>query len=96
MSRFKRETAQRDGWSEEITPQMKGYKMACCDCGLVHDMDFMCVKVLERKQDGSLKVVELGPKKYRVTFRCRRNNRSTGQMRRHMKNEEIQNEITKM
>lgn len=21
-------------------PKMKGYKMACCDCGLVHTMEF--------------------------------------------------------
>ena len=25
------------GW---VTPIRKGYKMACCDCGLVHRLDF--------------------------------------------------------
>ena len=25
---------------EWIRPVMKGYKMACCDCGLVHEFDF--------------------------------------------------------
>jgi len=25
---------------EWITPVHKGYKMMCCDCGLVHDTDF--------------------------------------------------------
>ncbi len=25
---------------EWIQPVRKGYKMACCDCGLVHSMDF--------------------------------------------------------
>jgi hypothetical protein len=25
---------------EWVEPVRVGYKMACCDCGLVHDMDF--------------------------------------------------------
>ncbi len=25
---------------EWVKPLMKGYKLACCDCGLVHGMDF--------------------------------------------------------
>ena len=29
---------------EWIQPVMKGYLMACCDCGLVHRMDFRIVK----------------------------------------------------
>ena len=40
--------------------------MACCDCGLVHDMDFRIV----------------GDKAKRIEFRVARNNRSTGQVRR--------------
>ena len=28
-----------DGWSIWIHP-LPGYKMACCDCGLVHDLEF--------------------------------------------------------
>lgn len=30
---------QEDGWSEWIHP-LPGYKLQCCDCGLVHDMEF--------------------------------------------------------
>ena len=26
--------------NEWVQPIRKDYKMACCDCGLVHDMDF--------------------------------------------------------
>lgn len=26
--------------NEWVQPINKGYKMACCDCGLVHDLDF--------------------------------------------------------
>ena len=32
----------KDG--EVVQPCMKGYKMACCDCGLVHRIDFFVVK----------------------------------------------------
>lgn len=52
--------------NEWVTPIRKGYKMACCDCGLVHELDFRIV-------DG------------KIQFRARRNKRSTGQLRRHIK-----------
>jgi len=28
-----------DGWSDWLAPT-PGYRMACCDCGLVHEMQF--------------------------------------------------------
>ena len=49
-----------------IAPRMDKYKLACCDCGLVHDIKFW----VEDEQ---------------VFFQIARNNRSTGQKRRHMK-----------
>ena len=39
MTRFRREIEGDDGWSEWIRP-LEGYKMACCDCGLVHNVEF--------------------------------------------------------
>ena len=30
---------------EWVYPIMQGYKMACCDCGLVHRLDFEVVDV---------------------------------------------------
>jgi hypothetical protein len=50
--------------AEWIEPVEVGYKMACCDCGLVHKIDF-------RIENG------------KVQFRVFRDNRATGQMRRH-------------
>ncbi len=47
-----------------IQPIKKGYKLACCDCGLVHRVDFRIYRG-------------------RVQFRVFRENRSTGQVRRH-------------
>lgn len=32
--------AESDGWSNWVQPLMSGYKLCCCDCGLVHTMDF--------------------------------------------------------
>lgn len=28
---------------EWVSPVRRGYRLACCDCGLVHDMDFRIV-----------------------------------------------------
>jgi hypothetical protein len=49
-----------------VQPVRRGYKMACCDCGLVHRINF-------RLHDG------------KIQLQAYRDNRSTGQKRRHMK-----------
>lgn len=33
-----------DGYTEWIRPTPKGFKASCCDCGLVHKMDFRVAK----------------------------------------------------
>lgn len=71
MAKFKQHHVENDGdWSEWVYPNRKRYKFACCDCGLVHDMQFDLIK----RGEGN-----------RIIFRARRNNRSTGQIRRGMK-----------
>jgi hypothetical protein len=42
MSRtiFNKLVANSDGWSDWQSPIHKGYKLSCCDCGLVHDFEF--------------------------------------------------------
>lgn len=77
-----------DGWSDWIKPQMKGYKMACCDCGLVHRIDFAIVKqkkIIKRYADGNhlAEYVEVENPAYQVTLRASRDNRATGQHRRY-------------
>jgi hypothetical protein len=68
MARFKNHVVEKDGdWTEWVYPNRKLYKMACCDCGLVHDMQFALVKRGLGKA---------------IVFRARRNNKSTGQVRR--------------
>lgn len=49
---------------EWVQPVRKGYKMMCCDCGLVHTLNFRV-------------------RKKRAQFQAFRNQRSTGQARRH-------------
>jgi hypothetical protein len=86
MARFKKIKAQDDGWSDWELPVMKGYRIGCCDCGLVHDMDFKIVWVSEDK-DGNCTVLDhrIVGATQRVMIRARRNNRSTAQIRRHDK-----------
>lgn len=57
-------TQQRDG--DVVTPVMKGYKMMCCDCGLVHVLDFF--------------VTHHG-RGHKVKFRVRRHVRATAAAR---------------
>ena len=64
MAKYRTEEAVNGLWSRWVQPVRRGYKLACCDCGLVHDMDFRV-------------------RKGRAQFRVKRNNRSTGQVRRH-------------
>lgn len=57
---------------EWVQPEMRGYKLACCDCGLVHRMQFRIMSW----QRG------LFPR-FKVQFRVWRDNRATGAVRRH-------------
>lgn len=70
---------------ERVHPVMRGYKMSCCDCGLVHVIDFTAVQVTRRNRDGSWHYRELDPKKFRVVFSADRHNRATAQIRRWKK-----------
>ena len=52
--------------NEWVQPVRKGYKLACCDCGLVHNVDFRIVPTKRGRF---------------IQFRVRRNGRATGGMR---------------
>ncbi len=82
MARFHKVIEKETGWSDDQFPIMRGYKMACCDCGLVHDMEFDVFEIKKNIKDGSFSGKVRKGKKWRVIIRARRNNRSTGQMRR--------------
>ena len=37
---IKHEVENADGWSEWVDPDAESYLMKCCDCGLVHELQF--------------------------------------------------------
>lgn len=73
MTTSRRGTYEEPEAGEWVQPRRKGYKLACCDCGLVHNLDFRIVKYAKNQR--------------KIQFRAFRNNRATGQMRRWMKEE---------
>lgn len=86
MARHKQHHAiEGDGWSEWVQPVMSGYKLTCCDCGLVHEMEFEALRKGADNPDGSWRATELDRQRYRVQFRVRRHPLSTAAIRRHMK-----------
>lgn len=69
--RFKRHTAGRGGWSEWICPTPeKNYLMKCCDCGLVHEVQFKTFAETHQR-GGTFRIVPL-PWPIRTMFRARR------------------------
>jgi len=58
----------KDG--EWIAPKRRGFKLICCECGLVHKLNFRVVKGLRGNQ---------------IQFQALRDMRATGQIRRHKK-----------
>jgi len=71
-----------DDWTDWQHPQ-PGYRMACCDCGLVHDMQFKAFRPTRRKAKPGYICVGPEIKGARIMFRASRNMRATAQIRRH-------------
>ena len=71
MKRFKRHVAGYGGWSEWTCPTPDtNFLFKCCDCGLVHEVQFTAFVERNRRR-GIFTVVPL-PKEIRVRFRMRR------------------------
>jgi hypothetical protein len=82
VPKIKKEKAINNGWSRWIPPSPKRYKTMCCDCGLVHDIEFKVIKIIKELPSGLREKEDVDNKNIRVMFRVKRNNRSTGQARR--------------
>lgn len=83
MPKYEQVMQNGDDFSDWRTPRMTEYKLACCDCGLVHDMEFRVMEVVEDHGRGWKTVQEPDDDKdFVVQFRAKRNERSTGQNRR--------------
>ena len=83
MARVPKHVAGKGGWSRWISPSMnQPYRLACCDCGLVHDMSFRVLKLIKRKGKTWSGKQVTGMK---ILFRARRNKRATSATRREDK-----------
>lgn len=68
-----------------VYPISKNYKFICCDCGLVHSMDFESVILVpagRKGKHGEECVVYGTPKAFSVRFRVRRDDRRTAKVRK--------------
>ena len=73
MTNFKHHKAGRGGWSKWVYPTKK-YLFKCCDCELVHELEFKTFLEINRKKNGQFQVVKL-PEQIRPIFRARRYNK---------------------
>lgn len=77
-------------WTIWVKPDMDAYQFACCDCSLVHTLQFKIVergKLTRKFSDGNHEYAftNVRGKKYQTILRAKRNNRATGQLRRRKK-----------
>jgi len=42
-----------DGWSDWVLPVQTGYRMACCGCGLVHEVDY---RVMNKQAEWRMRI----------------------------------------
>lgn len=64
------DVSRRGGWSDWLYPRPKSYFLKCCDCGLVHEMDFKAfIEVVHPRN--MMTTVDL-PLPVRAAFRARR------------------------
>ena len=55
-------SAGKDGWTDWQRPVMRGYRLGCCDCGLVHDIDFRVVRIVKRHDHAPRRAKSFHPK----------------------------------
>jgi len=62
-----------DGWSEWVSPDHSQYFMGCCDCGLIHEMQFMVAQYTGIKDENGLEeCVPVEDCDIQALFRARR------------------------
>lgn len=89
MKRCRKVRVTKSGWSYWQKPRMKGYLMQCCDCGLIHEVEFRVYRIIERHSNGT-KTMEMAGEDYEVGIRMRREER-----REEMTNQEHLDKIYK-
>lgn len=82
MPRYQTMYERDDGWCDWIVPEMSAYRMACCSCGAVHEVQFEAIRVDGETGPRAFVFTSMPSKKYRVRFRARMNERATAAKRR--------------
>lgn len=75
--KFKQEKVKNGIWTGWVRPMMNRYHMACCDCGLVHTMNFRAVEITKSYKDGQKLGIVLPKSKYQIEFKLFRNEKLT-------------------
>lgn len=68
-----------------VYPKHEGYKMCCCECGLVHVLDFEVVRKTDERPGGYYTPEPINDPTLQVRFKASVNRRMTGAIRRHRK-----------
>lgn len=68
--KYQNHKAGRGGWTAWVHPVPESYLFKCCDCGLVHEMQFKTFVQGDTKR-GAFEVIPL-PGRIRAMFRARR------------------------
>lgn len=85
MARHEQLYAGPDGWSRWLWPIMQGYRLTCCDCGLVHDIEVMVHKATGGANALKFRAENRPARGYRIRWRFRTNKRATAAVRRYIK-----------
>src|SRR5258705_13717154 len=79
----KRSSYDEIGYGEWTRPRMRDFREQCCDCGLIHRLDFRIVDAQGRSRPSSPKKGRSRrSSRLRVEFRTRRDDRATAAARR--------------
>jgi hypothetical protein len=71
-------------WTKIEIKSNQQLKMKCMDCGLIHALKFKIIQVVANDRKGNY-TYTLSNKTFRIMMRIKKNNRSTGQLRRNIK-----------
>jgi len=81
--RFRKEMVENfSDWSRWIAPVRRGHRIACCDCGSVHELQFRVVlQDGKERKDGSWRYDPRSVTDARVIYRARKSVRATRDLR---------------
>lgn len=82
--KFKEEKTKKGIWTDWIRPRTTNYHMECCDCGLVHTINFRAIKLDKKDKTGSGTGTVLSKDVYAVEMKLRRNETYTKQERKKL------------